>query len=109
MDPKTADCTRRLLPRLLRTTFAVVAIGLSLPATAATAQGKVLALRAPEVQNTQEPYAGPAVVGPTMTLVTGKSTLLRLETPIDRVSVGNPAIADVTIISPRELYILGKS
>ena len=58
--------------------------------------------------NVQDMSAGPAVIGPTMTLVSGKSTLLRLDEPIDRVSVGNPAVADVTIISPRELYLLGK-
>ncbi|HJW03738.1 MAG TPA: type II and III secretion system protein family protein [Azospira sp.] len=49
-----------------------------------------------------------AVVGPAMHLVVGKSTLLRLPAPIDRMSVGNPTIADVTLISPRELYLLGK-
>ena len=59
--------------------------------------------------NAQDTPSTPAVIGPTMTLVTGKSTLLRLDAPIDRVSVGNPAVADVTIISPRELYLLGKS
>jgi hypothetical protein len=46
----------------------------------------------------------PAVIGPTLTLVSGKSTLLRLDEPIDRVSVGNPA-ADVTIISRATLPI----
>ena len=56
-----------------------------------------------------EEYSAPAAIGPTITLVTGKSTLLRLDAPIDRISLGNPAIADVTIISPRELYLLGKT
>ncbi len=53
--------------------------------------------------------SAPSAIGPTITLVTGKSTLLRLDAPIDRISLGNPAIADVTIISPRELYLLGKT
>ena len=44
-----------------------------------------------------------------MTLISGKSTLLRLDSPIDRISVGNPAVADVTMISSRELYLLGKT
>ncbi|MCD6680249.1 MAG: type II and III secretion system protein family protein [Burkholderiaceae bacterium] len=44
-----------------------------------------------------------------MNLVIGKSTLLRLPTPISRISVGNPAVADVTLISSRELYLLGKT
>ena len=44
-----------------------------------------------------------------MTLLIGKSTLLRLPQPIDRISVGNPSIADVTLISQREVYFLGKA
>jgi pilus assembly protein CpaC len=50
----------------------------------------------------------PARKGPDLRLSVGKSSLLRLQEPIDRVSVGNPAIADVTAISSRELYLLGK-
>ncbi len=53
--------------------------------------------------------AGPAEIGPAMNLVIGKSTLVRLPTPISRISVGNPTVADVTLISPRELYLLGKT
>ncbi len=53
--------------------------------------------------------SGPAEVGPSMNLAVGKSTLLRLPGPIDRISVGNPAVADVTLISSRELYLLGKN
>ncbi|MFM1991885.1 MAG: hypothetical protein RJA99_4842 [Pseudomonadota bacterium] len=51
----------------------------------------------------------PAEIGPMMNLTIGKSTLLRLPGAIDRISVGNPAVADVTLISPRELYLLGKA
>jgi len=51
---------------------------------------------------------GPAQIGPNMNLLVGKSTLLRLPVSIKRVSVGNPAIADVILISQRELYFLGK-
>lgn len=53
--------------------------------------------------------SGPAEVGPSMNLTVGKSTLLRLPSAIDRISVGNPAIADVTLINPSELYLLGKT
>src|SRR5205085_11173786 len=77
--------------------------------TQVQSQGSQGPLKAQEVASVQENYSSPSVVGPPMTLITGKSTLLRLETPIDRVSVGNPAVADVTLINPRELYILGKS
>lgn len=57
----------------------------------------------------QQVSAGSATVGPTIELVVGKSTLLRLDAPIDRLSLGNPSVADVTLISPRELYLLGKT
>lgn len=50
-----------------------------------------------------------ATVGPNLELVIGKSTLMRIPSPIERISVGNPAIADVSLISPTELYLLGKS
>jgi pilus assembly protein CpaC len=39
----------------------------------------------------------------------GKSTVLRLPAPVERLSIGNPAVVDVTMTSPRELYLLGKS
>ena len=39
----------------------------------------------------------------------GKSTLLRLPAPIERISIGNPNVLDVTLTSNRELYLLGKS
>ncbi len=52
---------------------------------------------------------GPVEIGPEMALTVGKSTLLRLPSPIDRISVGNPSVADVTLISNRELYLLGKT
>ncbi|MCO6428418.1 type II and III secretion system protein family protein [Nitrosomonas communis] len=43
-----------------------------------------------------------------MDVTLGKSTLLRLPSPIARISVGNPGVADVTMINPSEVYILGK-
>jgi pilus assembly protein CpaC len=52
--------------------------------------------------------AGPVEMGPSMSLTIGKSTLLRLPDAISRISVGNPMVADVTLINPRELYLLGK-
>lgn len=44
----------------------------------------------------------------TMDVTLGKSTLLRLPSAISRISVGNPGVADVTLINPSEVYILGK-
>jgi pilus assembly protein CpaC len=49
-----------------------------------------------------------ASFGPAMELKLGKASLLRLPEAIERVSVGNPLVADVTVISPREIYVLGK-
>ena len=50
-----------------------------------------------------------ATIGPALELVIGKSTLMRVPSPIERISVGNPNIADVSLISPVELYLLGKN
>jgi len=86
---------------------AVVGAGILTPEV--MAQKKPAAAKVQQSPKVQEISTGPAEIGPTITLVTGKSTLLRLDAPIDRISLGNPAIADVTIISPRELYLLGKS
>ena len=49
-----------------------------------------------------------STIAPGMELVVGKSTLIRMAMPIQRISVGNPAVADVTLINNRELYLLGK-
>jgi pilus assembly protein CpaC len=50
-----------------------------------------------------------AQIGPSMNLLVGKSTLLRLQDPIERISIGNPGITDATLISKREIYFLGKA
>lgn len=62
-----------------------------------------------------KPAAAPAAVvdlptemAPPMRLTAGKSTLLKLTEPITRISVGNPEVADVVLINPREVYLLGK-
>lgn len=38
----------------------------------------------------------------------GKSTLLKLPNAIKRISVGSPSVADVMMINPQEVYVLGK-
>lgn len=38
----------------------------------------------------------------------GKSTLLRTPDAVARLSVGNPLVVDAIVISPREVYLLGK-
>lgn len=48
-------------------------------------------------------------IAPPINLVIGKSTILRLPAPAARISVGNPVVADINLISPREAYLLGKA
>jgi pilus assembly protein CpaC len=50
----------------------------------------------------------PARIGPQMNLTVSKSTVLRLPDRVDRLSIGNPSIADATPISEKEIYLLGK-
>ncbi len=52
---------------------------------------------------------GGAEIAPPVSVTVGKSTLIRLPGPIERISIGNPTVLDVTLTSDRELYILGKS
>jgi pilus assembly protein CpaC len=52
---------------------------------------------------------GSVTVGLTRELIIGKSSLIHMSAAIERISVGNPSIADVSLISPTELYLLGKN
>ena len=51
---------------------------------------------------------GPVELLPGVDLSTGKSTLLKLSEPALRISIGNPDVADVTLINAKEVYVLGK-
>jgi len=81
------------------------------PSAARPAQRRAQASSRPAAVATAAPLesSGPAEIGPAMSLTIGKSTLLRLPAAISRISVGNPSVADVSLISPRELYLLGKT
>lgn len=57
----------------------------------------------PEVQT-----QGSVRMAPPMRLTAGKSMLLQLSENAERLSVGNPDVADVVLINPREIYLLGK-
>ena len=52
--------------------------------------------------------APPTNIAPPMQLTLGKSSVLRLPEDVTRISVGNPEIADVILINPQELYVLGR-
>lgn len=56
----------------------------------------------------QPAMAGQSEVMPPLNAVIGKSMLIRLPAPVARMSVGNPVVADVNLINPTELYLLGK-
>ncbi|NVD97153.1 type II and III secretion system protein family protein [Massilia sp. BJB1822] len=53
--------------------------------------------------------AGRTDLAPQVTLSEGKSTLMRLPYPAARMSVGDAHIADVILLNPSEIYMLGKS
>ena len=57
----------------------------------------------PEIQT-----QGPVKMAPPLRLTAGKSMLLQLSESAARLSVGNPDVADVVLINPREIYLLGK-
>lgn len=53
-------------------------------------------------------YSGPTEVAPPLRLTVGKSALVRLPADAARLSIGNPEVADVMLINPREVYMLGR-
>ena len=55
------------------------------------------------------PITGKVELAPQINLSEGKSTLMRLPSPASRLSVGDPRIADVILLNPSEVYMLGKS
>lgn len=95
----------------------------SVSATLASAQAvQPAALNSPPVVSTgisagqANPLAGQALTrtdmasaGQTMDLTIGKSTVLRMPSAVSRISMGNPSVADVRLVSPTELYLLGKT
>ena len=43
-----------------------------------------------------------------LTIVAGKSMILQSQTPIKRFSIAEPKIADVIVLTPRQIYLTGK-
>lgn len=81
---------------------------LAQPAAAKEAQAKGRA-RVPVQLSTGSPSTGTVTLAPQVTLSEGKSTVMRLPFPAARLSVGNAKIADVILLNPSEVYMLGKS
>lgn len=53
--------------------------------------------------------AAPAREPQSLRLSLGESQVIKLARPVKRVAVGHPGIADFILLSPQELYVLGKS
>src|SRR5437867_13375369 len=90
------------------------------PVIAAALAGQLVAMSAraqsPEQSQTQPPMqpqapsqAKPTAV-PSMTVmvVVGGSTVLRTDFPITRFALNNPAVADATVVDPKQLLVDGK-
>ena len=45
----------------------------------------------------------------TITLTMGKSLILESPEPIKRIALANPALADAMVLSPRQIYLNGKT
>ena len=62
---------------------------------------------APSVQSRPQPVASDPLQK--VTLTAGRSTVLPTDFEITRISITNPAIADATVVEPREILIDGKA
>lgn len=100
---------KRVAAWLLAATAGLAGLAMAGPVQAQTAVVTKGVVAAPSMASMTAMHSDFATVGPALELVVGKSTLMRIPSPIDRISVGNPSIADITLISPTELYLLGKT
>lgn len=82
-----------------------IACAMLLPLPAAAADALVPITKASAKTPTS---AGPVEMAAAVRLTVGKSVLLKLPDAAQRISVANPEVADVTLVSARELYLLGK-
>jgi pilus assembly protein CpaC len=81
----------------------------SAPAAAAPVASKSAAPSGAHVSGQPEILTqGPVQIAAPLRLTAGKSMLLQLPENAARLSVGNPDVADVVLINPREIYLLGK-
>lgn len=83
-------------------------IGLGQPADAKEAQSTART-RVPVQLSKGSPSTGTVTLAPQVALSEGKSTVMRLPFPATRLSVGNAKIADVILLNPSEVYMLGKA
>lgn len=94
--------TRPRLALLTRSLVLAVAVVVPLASGAATpAATETAPARAEEVTTASH-------VGGVLNAIIGKSSIIRVPEAISRMSVGNPGVADASVIGPREIYLLGK-
>lgn len=74
-----------------------------------TAKKKQAAVPGVTAQASLVPPASTIEFAPQVGVTVGKSTLLKLPAQAARISVGNPAVADVILLNPTEIYLLGKA
>ena len=93
---------------LCRVHFALCAVllGIGLPTLHASAAETLKPAHATSPKDSAAPK--PVDLAAPVQLTIGKSLLLKLPDAAQRISVGNPEVADVTLIHPKELYLLGK-
>jgi pilus assembly protein CpaC len=81
---------------------------LATPAKVRTGGAKTVAPKPPADRADSGPYCiGEAARPARMTLLMGKSTLMRLPEPVRHRSVGNAGVAQAMLVAPDTLYLLG--
>ena len=88
---------------------AVAATATAVTADAGAARSSRATARPRATPPQSESRAGRTEMAPQMSLAEGKSTLMRLPFAASRMSVGDPRIADVILLNPSEVYLLGRS
>jgi pilus assembly protein CpaC len=70
-----------------------------------------LGVQAAPAKQTEKAPAVDTVIeyAPSINVTVGKSMLVKLPVPAARISVANPAVADIRLINSREVYLLGKT
>ncbi|AKU20353.1 type II and III secretion system protein family protein [Massilia sp. NR 4-1] len=109
MKPILSAPPAALLVCLLAAASAQAGAPAEASAPAKGGKAKPLALAAASPVSAAAPSAGRVDLAPQVQLSEGKSTLMRLPYAATRLSVGDAQIADVILLNPGEIYMLGKS
>lgn len=98
-----------LAPQARSEPVAATAVATAAAETGASKAGSRVTSRPRSTPAQGEMRAGRTEMAPQMHLAEGKSTLMRLPFAASRMSVGDPRIADVILLNPTEVYLLGRS